>query len=123
MLESILVGLATFSTLFIIHLVIRHKSLKVKEVMVTQLYKHNLLKDFDREPIEIEEIDEEEDLEQGLRVIIDKDKAYWVVDNSFFTANIIDGDIDQESIEEIDALKLSHNEMEKLLNILDSLKE
>ena len=90
--------------------------------MVTQSYKHNLLKDFHREPIEIEEI-EEEDLEQGLRVIIDKDKAYWVVDNSFFTANIIDGDIDQESIEEIDALKLSQKEMEKLLNILDALKE
>lgn len=122
MLESILVGLATFSTLFIIHLAVKRRAFKVKEVMVTQSYKHELLKDFRHEPIEIEEIDEE-DLEEGLRVIIDKDKAYWVVDNSFFTANIIDGDIDQESIEEIDALKLSQKEMEKLLNILDALKE
>ena len=122
MLESILVGLATFSTLFIIHLVVKAKALKVKEVMVTQSYKHELLKDFQHEPIEIEEIDEEE-LEDALRVIIEKDKAYWVVDNSFYTADIVDGDIDQESIVEIDALKLSHNEMEKLLSILDALKE
>lgn len=122
MLESILVGLATFSTLFIIHLVVKAKALKVKEVMITQSYKNELLKDFQHEPIEIEEIDEE-DLEDGLRVIIEKDKAYWVIDNSFYTADIVDGDIDQESIVEIDALKLSHNEMEKLLNILDALKE
>lgn len=122
MLESILVGLATFSTLFIIHLVVKARALKVKEVMVTQSYKHELLKDFRHEPIEIEEIDEEE-LEDALRVIIEKDKAYWVVDNSFYTADIVDGDIDQESIVEIDALKLSHNEMEKLLSILDALKE
>lgn len=58
-----------------------------------------------------------------VKAIVMNDKAYWVVDNVFYTADAYDKDIDPASIKPIDIENISKEEVEKLLSILDNLKD
>jgi hypothetical protein len=56
-----------------------------------------------------------------IKVAIIDNRAFWVHDNKFYTSNIVDGRIDDEHAEEINAYSLSDNEMNLLLEVLDNL--
>jgi hypothetical protein len=56
------------------------------------------------------------------RVIILEDKAYWVVDNVFYVGDAVNGSVQPESGEPISTSGLSSKEINKLLFILDNLK-
>lgn len=58
-----------------------------------------------------------------VRIAMLDDKAYWVQDNIFYEADIIDDDPDIESARPIDAMTISDKEIDKLLFILDTLNE
>ena len=63
------------------------------------------------------------DEEYVVRIAMLDDKAYWVDDNIFYEADMIDGDPDIESARPIDAINISDVEVDKLLFILDTLNE
>lgn len=50
-------------------------------------------------------------------------KAYWVKDNKFYCADVLDGEFNPELGKEINAESLSKKEMDKLLFILDNLNK
>jgi len=56
-----------------------------------------------------------------IKVAIIHNRAFWVHDNIFYTSKIIDGAIDNDNAEKIDAFSLSDNEIKLLLEILDNL--
>jgi hypothetical protein len=56
-----------------------------------------------------------------IRVAIIQKKAYWVHQNVFYVADVIDGEIDNDAAKPIDAHTLSQKQLDKLLSILDSL--
>ena len=56
-----------------------------------------------------------------IRVAIIEKKAYWVHDNVFYEADVVDGQIDNDAAKPINAHGLSTKELNKLLYILDSL--
>lgn len=58
-----------------------------------------------------------------LRVVIAEGKAYWILDNVFYTANAINGRVDEETIKPLDIENMSTNELNKMLSILDDLKQ
>lgn len=58
-----------------------------------------------------------------LRVVIEKGKAYWILDNVFYTANAINGRVDEETIKPLDIENMSTKELDKMLSILDDLKQ
>ena len=64
---------------------------------------------------------EEED--QPISVAYVEDKAYWVFNNTFYQADIIDGEIDKESSQPIDPFQMSSKDIMKMLFILDNLTE
>lgn len=60
----------------------------------------------------------------SVSVAVVNNKAYWVVDNTFYTAAIDKiGEIDTDNAKVIDVFSLSEPEMKNLLKILDSIKE
>jgi hypothetical protein len=62
--------------------------------------------------------------ENSVSVAIINNKAYWVRDNTFYTAKINEvGMIDTDNAEAIDVFSLTEREMKNLLNILDSITE
>lgn len=72
----------------------------------------------------IKDVEEEmEDEEVSISVAFFDDKAYWVFDNTFYQADIIDGEVDKESSKPIDASNMSYRDMTKMLFILDHLNE
>ena len=58
-----------------------------------------------------------------LKVVIEKDKAYWIMDNVFYTANAINGRIDEDTAKPLDIENMSVKELDNMLSILDDLKQ
>jgi len=62
-------------------------------------------------------------LDEGtVRVAIQDNSAYWVIDNILYRANISeDGRILNENAERVDVFDLSEKEVDNLLSIIDSI--
>jgi hypothetical protein len=58
-----------------------------------------------------------------LRVVIEKDRAYWILENVFYTADAINGRVDENTIKPLDVENMSKKELDKMLSILDDLKQ
>ena len=58
-----------------------------------------------------------------LRVVIAEGNAYWILDNVFYTANAINGRVDEETIKPLDIENMPVKELDKMLSILDDLKQ
>ena len=58
-----------------------------------------------------------------LKVVITEGKAYWILNNVFYTANAIGGRVDENTIKPLDIENMSKKELEKMLSILDDLKQ
>ena len=57
-----------------------------------------------------------------IDVLVMGDKAYWVSNNVFYAGDVVDGHIDHETTKPIDILNMQKEEVDKMLFILDSLK-
>ena len=57
-----------------------------------------------------------------VRVLILEDHAYWVHDNMFYMADTFDGLVNPETVRPIDTNNMSNRDIDKMLFILDSLK-
>ena len=58
-----------------------------------------------------------------LRVVIAEGNAYWILNNVFYTANAINGRVDEETIKPLDIENMPVKELDKMLSILDDLKQ
>lgn len=61
--------------------------------------------------------------ETSMRVIFFEDKAYWIKDNSFYTANVVDGLIDEESKSRVDIMGMNDVQLKEMSFIVDKLTE
>ncbi len=59
--------------------------------------------------------------ETQQKFIIVEEKAYWIKDNEFFVANMVDGNIDKESAKLVDTMSMSKVELEKIIFIVEKL--
>jgi len=57
----------------------------------------------------------------SVNVMIVDDQAYWVFQNVFYTADFINGDVDQTTTRPIDTSNMSKSDINKMLFILDKL--
>jgi hypothetical protein len=58
-----------------------------------------------------------------IKVVMSEGKAYWIINNVFYIADTVNGRIDSDTVQPLDVHKMSKKELEKLLSILDSLKD
>jgi hypothetical protein len=66
--------------------------------------------------------DEEED-DRYLKVAIVEDKAYWVVNNVFYEADVVDEEILKEDAKPVDAFDMDFKEVTKMMTILDNIQD
>jgi hypothetical protein len=57
-----------------------------------------------------------------VKVIFIEDKAYWVNNNIFYCAEAIGGNVNIDTTEPIDTTNMSKKDIDKMLFILDNLK-
>jgi hypothetical protein len=58
-----------------------------------------------------------------LKVVITEGQAYWILDNVFYTANAINGRVDESTVKPLDIENLSKKDLDKMLSILDDLRK
>jgi hypothetical protein len=58
-----------------------------------------------------------------LKVVITEGRAYWILDNVFYTANAINGRVDESTVKPLDIENLSKKDLDKMLSILDDLRK
>ena len=57
-----------------------------------------------------------------IKVIFLDSQAYWVSENIFYVAEAIDGEVIPQTAEPVDTNSMSRKDLDKMLFILDSLK-
>jgi hypothetical protein len=57
-----------------------------------------------------------------IKVIVMGNLAYWVSDNIFYVAEAIDGEVVPQTAKPVDTNSMSKRDLDKMLFILDSLK-
>jgi hypothetical protein len=72
-------------------------------------------------------VSNEEDMENEdpelINVAIMDDKAYWIHNNTFYMADIVDDEVDKNTSRPVDAMQMSLYEINKMLFIVDHLNE
>ena len=59
----------------------------------------------------------------NVKVIIVDNQAYWIKDNIFYKAPLIDQLIDKDSAEQVDTSDMDKVQLDQMLFILDKLRE
>jgi hypothetical protein len=94
-------------------------------IRYSQSHIHNIIKDYIPKPTR-PAIGKSQSLnhetKQHVKVIITEDKAYWIMNNNFYSANVVEGSIDKDSTSVVDTFSLDQEELDKMLFILDQLK-
>ena len=110
----------------IITLVAKKRNNNFKKVMYRQSDMHNILKDFFFKDIFDDKIVTSQSKiwkeRQTTRVVIIDQKAYWVSNNMFYVGDTVDGKVRPETGKPLDTAKMSKKEIDKMLFILDNLK-
>ena len=55
------------------------------------------------------------------KILIDGDNAYWIKDNTFYTGQIVDGDVDKESAKPVDTMAMDKVQLDKMIGIIETL--
>jgi hypothetical protein len=58
-----------------------------------------------------------------VRVLFTEDKAYWIKDNTVYTANLIDGLVDEESTLRVDMMAMDTVQLKEMSFIVEKLTE
>jgi hypothetical protein len=83
-----------------------------------------LLLDFIVYSTKEEELEEDEDYEENfIKIAIVEDKAYWVINNVLYQADVVDGEIEKEEASPVDAFDMDFKEVDRLMNILDNIQD
>lgn len=123
--------IAVYLTFLAISFIIKRRGKKAKNIFSETIMKqsdiHNIMKIFFSRTNVIaakkqSQMERHEDAGK-IEVLIIEDKAYWVADNTFFTANMVNGFIDQETTRPINTENMEKKEIEKMLFILDNLQD
>jgi hypothetical protein len=59
----------------------------------------------------------------NYRILIVGSEAYWIKDNSVYVAQIIDGEIDENSTKKVDTMSMNSVQLKKMVFIVDKLTE
>ncbi len=59
----------------------------------------------------------------NVKVIIFDNNAYWIKDNIFYKAPMVDQFIDKDSAEQVDTIHMDKVQLDKMLFIMDKLRE
>ena len=108
----------------IINLLIKKQKKRLSKPMYKQSDVHRLIKNFFDINISVQEKTSQmkkREEENSVKIVVVDEKAYWVVDNVFYVADIVDDRPDQSSIKPVDTSNMSKEDIDKMLFILDNL--
>jgi hypothetical protein len=127
MQELIVVGLTLALAWFILRVGKRNKEKPFSRTLHKQSDTHRLMKLFFSMPIS----NNQQNLSQltkhkekgMIKVIVLGNEAYWISNHIFYVAEAVDGEVQRHTAKPIDTSALSKGDLDKMLFILDSLRD
>jgi hypothetical protein len=98
----------------------KEKPLIVSQAML--LYRYNGTKKYSRKFGKKTQSKNHHD-NTNVKVIILDNQAYWIKNNIFYKAPLVDQVIDKDSAEEVDTISMDRVQLDKMLFIMDKLRE
>lgn len=129
-MEYILGSLLTLVSIYVANRLINKKIIKYRRVPVlyTQSMVHETLspfiptnKELDYKPLKTQSVSHKN--KNTMRVLFVSNKAYWIKDNNFYTADLVDGMVDEESTKKVDTMGMDKVQLEEMSFIVDKLTE
>ena len=126
-MKNFIVLVLTLPVFYAILNVIRKKEKQsISKILYRQSDMHNILKDFFFKDIFDDKVVTSQSKiwkeKQTTRVVIIDQKAYWVSNNMFYVGDTVDGKVRPETGRPLDTANMSKKEIDKMLFILDNLK-
>ena len=120
------IGLTLLATSSIIIIAVKKSKKYFIKVVYTQSDIHQIVKNF----IPKDLFEMPKPLSQArkhirsntVKVLIIEDQAYWVHNNMFYVADTVEGLVSPETVRPVDTNNMSKRDIDKMLFILDSLK-
>jgi hypothetical protein len=122
----LVVGLTLIASWFIIRVIRKSARKGFSQTLYSQSDIHNLLKYFfslniDNNEKHSSQLTKRKEKDM-IKVIVMGNLAYWVSENIFYVAEAVDGEVVPETAEPVDTNSMSRRDLDKMLFILDSLK-
>lgn len=100
----------------------------IKVIRYSQSHVHSLISPLLPKPEKIKKIKKTQSVfhneNSHIRVIIMDDMAYWIKDNTFYTANMsMDGTVDKDTTRTVDTMGMNKVQLDKMIFIIDRLRE
>lgn len=126
MLYLLCIMLTSIAFCAILILMNKKRNKSFNRVLYRQSDMHNILKDFFFKDIFDDKVVNSQSKiwrdKQTTKVVIIDQKAYWVSNNMFYVGDTVDGKVKPETGKPLDTAKMSKREVDKMLFILDNLK-
>lgn len=126
MIYILVVGLTLIAFSSIIIVMNKKRKNSFNKVLYRQSDMHNILKEFFFKDIFDDKVVTSQSKiwkeKQTTRVVVIDQKAYWVSGNMFYVGDTVDGKVRPETGKPLDTTKMSKREIDKMLFILDNLK-
>lgn len=127
MQELIVLGLTLILAWFILRVGKRNKKKPFLRTLQKQSDTHRLMKLFFSMPLSNNQQNFSQltkHKEKGMiKVMVLGNEAYWISNNIFYVAEAINGEVQRHTTKPIDTSTLSKGDLDKMLFILDSLKD
>jgi archaellin len=125
---EILISILTIGISFaIINTISKKEKKHFNKIIYRQSDMHNILKQFFFKDIFDDKIVTSQSKiwkeKQTTKVVIIDEKAYWVSNNMFYVGDAVNGKVNPETGKPLDTSNMSKKQIDKLLFILDNLKE
>jgi hypothetical protein len=121
---AVVLTLTVFSSIIII--ISKRERKNFNKVLYRQSDMHNILKDFFFKDIGNDKVFTSQSTlwkeKQTTRVVILDEKAYWISNNIFYVGESVNGKVKPETGQPLDTSNMSKKEIDKMLFILDNLK-
>jgi hypothetical protein len=58
-----------------------------------------------------------------MKVMVVKDKAYWIKDNIFYMSDVVEGEVVKENARKVDTMSMDKVELKEMMFIVEKLRE
>lgn len=125
MIYFIIMGLTSVATFAILKLIAtgkqRFHKITYRQSAVYELIRNYIPDDINKKKNKITQLEKHIE-ETNMKVLIVEGQAYWILHNVFYTGDMVDGKLVQETSRKVDTSNMSQEEINKMLFILDHLR-
>lgn len=127
-MEYLIGSLLTFVVLVAVGVFLKKKQPSFRSfITYSQSHVHELVRPFlpdneDLQQIKVTQAAKHYD-KTHIRIIMVQNKAYWIKDSVLYVAEIVNGEVDQESTKEVDIMSMDKVQLDKMMFIVDKLTE